>query len=68
MTLYGLMDLNADIELPVTISITIALFLMIVYSHFEVGLYRLICKKVELHLLYICFTVGILHSSDALGG
>lgn len=49
-------------------SITGTLLLLIVYSHWEVGLYKMFSKGVEVHLLYVCFTVGLLHSSDFSGG
>jgi hypothetical protein len=41
---------------------------MIVYSHLEIGLYQLCYKRLELRLIYMCLTFGVLHSSDASGG
>ena len=49
-------------------AITIGLLLLIAYSHYEIGLYKYFYNDVELHLLYMIFTVGILHSSNISGG
>jgi hypothetical protein len=68
VALYGLLDHKMEYKFPATVTITILIFLMIAYSHLEVGLYNIWYKKVELHLLYICLTFGLLHCSDTSGG
>lgn len=65
---YGLLDLDGAYHFEATISMTVALSLMIALYHFSVGPYLLANKKLELHLLYICLTFGLLHSADISSG
>jgi hypothetical protein len=68
MVAYALLDVQGLYEFESTLAFTVILLLLLIYMHYEVGKYKLYYRHVDLHFVYFCLTLGILHCVDFNGG